>query len=186
MKILSFPKMVISSSEGWPELAEIHPAIVKVFFYLVLPFSLLPPVMLYFAGGYYGDTIVQGYGSKPWGMIAVLFFFAEMATFAVMGWLIKQIADGHDVDVDYHDAYMLAAISPVPLWLSSLGLLVPSLVFNAVVSLLAMGASCALIYRGIYALCHMHEEVTAASITQIVIGAGLAAWAILLMLIVAI
>lgn len=185
MKILSFPKMLVSSSEGWPELATIHPAIIKVFFFLVLPFSLLPPAMLYFSGSYYGDTIVEGYGSKPWEMIAVLFFFAEMATFVVMGWLIKQIAEEHHVEVDLHDAYVLAAVTPVPLWLSSLGLLVPSLAFNVVISLTAMGASCALIYHGIYAFCHMHEEVTAASITQAVIGAGLAAWAVLLMVIMA-
>lgn len=186
MKILSFPKMVFSSSEGWPELASIHPAIVKVFFFLVLPFSLLPPAMLYLSGTYYGDVIVQGYGSKPWELISVLFFLVEMATFAVMGWLIKQIAQAHKVEVDYHDAYVLAAITPVPLWLSSLGLLVPSLAFNIAVSLSALGASCALIYHGIYALCHMHEEVTAAGITQAVIGAGLAAWAVLLMMIMAI
>jgi len=178
--------MVISSSEGWPELAKTHPAIIKVFFFLVLPFSLLPPVMLYLSGTYYGDAIVAGYGSKPWEEISVLFFLIEMATFAGMGWFIKQIAAEHEVVIDSHDAYVLAAITPVPLWLSSLGLLVPSLAFNIVVSLAALAASCTLIYHGIYALCHMHEEVTAASITQAVIGAGLAAWAVLLMVIMAI
>lgn len=183
MKILSLPKMAFSSSEGWPEIATIHPAIIKVFFYLVLPFSLLPPAMLYLSGTYYGDEIVSGYGSKPWEMISILFFLVEMTTFMTMGWLIKQIAKSHQVDVDYHDAYVLAGITPVPLWLSSLGLLVPSLAFNMVVSVSALGASCALIYHGIYALCHLHEEVTAASITQAVIGAGLAAWAVLLMVI---
>ncbi len=186
MNILSFPKMVVSSSEGWPEVAKIHPAIIKVFFFLVLPFSLLPPVMLYLSGIYYGDSIVAGYGSKPWGLISPLFFIGEMASFATMGWFIKQIAEDQRVDVDYHDAYLLAAITPIPLWLSSLGLLVPSLAFNAVLSVSALAASCALVYHGIYALCHMHEEVTAASITQAVIGAGLASWAILLMLILAI
>lgn len=186
MKILSIPKMVVSSTEGWPELAKIHPAVIKVFFFLVLPFSLLPPAMLYLSGTYYGDAIVAGYGSKPWELISVLFFIVEMAGFAWMGWFIKQIAADHQVEVDFHDAYVLAAITPVPLWLSSLGLLVPSLAFNIVVSLAALGASCALIYHGIYALCHLHEEVTAASITQAVIGAGLATWAVLLMVIMAI
>ncbi|MBZ0106104.1 MAG: YIP1 family protein [Sulfuricella denitrificans] len=186
MNILSFPKMVISSSEGWPELAKIHPAIIRVFFFLVLPFSLLPPAMLYLSSIYYGDSIIAGFGSRPWELISPLFFIAEMVTFVAMGWLIKQIAEDHQVDVDYHDAYVLAAITPVPLWLSSLGLLVPSLAFNMVVSILALGASCALIYHGIYALCHMHEEVTAASITQAVIGAGLSSWAILLVVIMAI
>lgn len=100
-----------------------------------------------------------------------------------MGWLIKAIAETNSVDIDTHDAYMLAGIAPIPLWLSSLGLLVPSLLFNAFVSLVALGLSCSIIYHGIYALCHMHEEVVAASITQTVIGAGLIAWALLLIMI---
>jgi hypothetical protein len=185
MNILSLPKMVISSSEGWPELIKIHPAIIKVFFFLVLPFSLLPPAMLYISGITYGDSIISGYGSKPWELISPIFFIAEMITFATMGWIIKQIAEVHQVEVDYHDAYVLAAITPVPLWLSSLGLLVPSFAFNVIISISALGASCALIYHGIYALCHMHEEVTAASITQAVIGVGLASWAVLLVVIMA-
>ncbi len=86
--------------------------------------------------------------------------------------------------MDYHDAYLLAGIAPIPLWLSSLGLFVPSLGFNAVLSLAALGLSCGIIYHGIEGLCHTREDVTAASIVQTVIGAGLIAWALLLMLVV--
>lgn len=185
MKILSLPKMLFSSTQGWPELDAIHPAVAKMFFFLVLPFSLLPPAMLYLSGTHYGDEFVAGYGGKPWEIIAPLFFLVEMATFAGMGWFIRQIAAEHQVGISSHDAYILAAITPIPLWLSSLALLIPSLALNIGFSLAALAASCGLIYHGIYALCHLHEEVTAASITQAVIGAGLAAWAMLLMVIMA-
>lgn len=183
MSFLTLSKMFVSSKEGWLELAAIHPAVSKIFTFLVLPLSMLPPIMLYFAGTHYGDEFLSGFSAKPWELIATLFFVAEMMTFIFMGWLIKAIANANSADIDTHDAYMLAGIAPIPLWLSALGLLIPSLLFNAVVSIAALGLSCSIIYHGIYALCHMHEEVVAASITQTVIGAGLIAWALLLVMI---
>jgi Yip1 domain len=184
MNIVSISKMVVSSSAGWPELERSHPPLVSLFAYVVLPLSVLPPIMLYHAGSSYGDAIVAGYGGKPWDSIALVFFLTEVFTLFVMGWLIRRIAEVHEVSVSSHDAYMLAGIAPIPLWLSSLGLLVPSLPFNAGLSLVALAASCGLIYHGVYALCHMHEEVSAAAITWAVMGAGLVAWALLLLIVV--
>lgn len=184
MNIISIPKMAVSSQEGWLDLEKAHPSLVKLFAFLVLPLSLLPPAMLYFAGTHYGDEIIAGYSGKPWALIAIAFFLAETATFFAMGWFIGQVANSQDVKMDAHDAYMLAGIVPVPMWLSSLALLIPSLLLNAVVSLLALTLSLGLIYHGVYALCHMHEEVVAAGITQTVMGAGLAAWALLMLILV--
>ncbi len=181
MSILTLPKMVVSAREGWPEVEKSHPSVAKLFALLVLPLSILPPVMLYYAGSHYGDAFAQGFGAKPWGLVAVSFFLAEMATFAAMGWLIKQIAAANEVTVSYYDAYLLAAVSPVPLWLSALGLLVPSLAFNGVLALAALAMSCGLIYHGVFALCHMREEVVATAITYGVIAVGLMAWALLLL-----
>lgn len=184
MNIMSFPKMAVSSSGGWHEVENAHPSIAKLFAYLVLPLSVLPPAMLYFAGKHYGDNFITGFGSRHWELISTVFFLGELATFGAMGWLTKQITKFNQADISTHDAYMLAGIAPVPLWLSSLGLLVPSLMFNAGVSLVALAMTCGLVYHGVYALCHMREEVSAMAITQAVFGAGMAAWAILLMIIV--
>lgn len=184
MDLLRLPKMAFSAEEGWPQLVKIHPTVRAVFAYVVLPLSLLPPALLYYAGNHYGDSFVAGFAAKPWGAIACAFFTAEMLTFAWMGWFIKQVAENGDLSIDYHDAYMLAAIAPIPLWISSLSLLVPDPIFNGLVSLAALVLSCGLIYQGIHALCHTREDVTAASIVYAVIGAGLAAWALLLTLIV--
>lgn len=184
MNIVSISKMVTSSRNGWVELEGIHPSLVKLFGLVVLPLSLLPPAMLYFVGGQHGDVFVQGWSTKAWGGIATAFFLTELFTFFVMGWLIRQVVKIHGAGISGHDAYMLAGIAPIPLWLSSLALFVPSLAFNAAVSILALAASGSLIYHGVYALCHMHEEVSAAAVTQTVMGAGLIAWALLLLTIV--
>lgn len=182
MNLISISKLPFSAARGWPELEKIHPGLFKVFAFIVLPLSLLPPVMLYYAGTHYPAAFLQEVTGKAWGEIAGIFFLAEMMTFLGMGWLIKQVAESNRLMIDHHDAYLLAAITPVPLWLSSLGLLVPSLAFNAGVSIVALGLSCGIIYHGIKGLCHMCEDVTAAAIVQTVIGAGLTAWVLLLMM----
>ena len=182
MNLISLSKLPFSAVQGWPELEKIHPGLLKVFAFIVLPLSLLPPAMLYYAGSHYPEAFLQEAAGKAWGEIAGVFFLAEMMTVLGMGWLIRQVAGSNRLMIDRHDAYLLAAITPVPLWLSSLGLLVPSLAFNAGVSVVALGLSCGIIYHGIEGLCHMREDVTAAAIVQTVIGAGLAAWALLLMM----
>jgi hypothetical protein len=185
MNILTLPRMVVSSETGWPELEKLHPTILKAFVFIVLPLSLIPPAMLYYAGTTYGDDFLVGYGSKPWGWIAGAFFLAEMLTFAGMGWFIKQFAENRKVKIDSHDAYLLAAIAPVPLWLSAFSLFSTNMAINAAISLIALACSCGLIYHGIFALCHMHEEIKAMSITYAVISAGLAAWVLLLLVVIA-
>lgn len=184
MNIMSLPKMVVSSGEVWNDVENAHPSIARLFAYLVLPLSALPPLMLYFAGKHYGDEFIVGFGSRHWELISTVFFLGELVTFGMMGWLTQQIAQYNKLEISYHDAYMLAGIAPVPLWLSSLALLVPSLMFNAGVSLAALVMTCGLVYHGVYALCHTREEVSALAITQVVFGAGMAAWAVLLVLVV--
>jgi len=185
MNILSIPKMILTPRDIWLDLENIPPSLANLFSSLVLPLSALPPLLLYYAGTHYGDVFADGSGGKPWAMIAIVFFLAEMLTFLGMGWFIGQVAAVLKAPISAHDAYMLAGIAPAPLWLSSLALLVPSFAFNAVIVLMALAASCSLIYHGVYALCHMREETTAAAITQTVMGAGLAAWALLLLIVVA-
>lgn len=188
MKIALIPQMIVSSTKGWGELEAARPAVEKLFFQLVVPLSALPPAMLYYAGTRYGDALIQGFGARPWGLLALTFFLAEMVTFAAMGWLIKEIADTykdvdtHKIEISLHDAYVVAAISPIPLWLSSLALLVPNLTFIAGTSIVALCISGAIIYHGIYAFCHMREEIVATSYTVSVMSAGLLAWVLLVML----
>ena len=183
MNLLSLSRMPVSSEDGWPELVRKHPGVDQVFVFVVLPLSLLPPMMLYFAGSRYGDDFIAGFGAKPWGDIAALFFVAEMLTLLAMGWFIKQVAQTNNLAIDYHDAYLLASLAPVPLWLSSLALFVPSMTFVTTIALLALGLSCGMIYHGVQVLCRAREDVTVAAIVQTVIGAGLAAWGLLLAII---
>ncbi|HEX8981122.1 MAG TPA: YIP1 family protein [Parasulfuritortus sp.] len=181
MKLSTISHLPLSADQGWPEIERAHPHLVKLYALIVLPLSLLPPAMLYYAGTQYPDSFLHQAANKNWGEVAAAFFLTELFTLLAMGWLIKQVAETNNLRIDYHDSFLLAGIAPIPLWLSSLGLFAPSLGFNAVLSLIALGLSCGVIYHGIEGLCHTHEDVTAAGIVHTVIGAGLIAWALLLM-----
>lgn len=185
MNILTIPRMILTPKDSWLHLEKAQPSLPGVFSTLVLPLSVLPPLLLYYGGTHYGALFVAGFGGKPWGMIAALFFLTEVLTFLGMRWLIGQVTTMHKMQVSTRDTWLLAGIAPTPLWLSSLALLVPSPAFNATVMLMALAASCILIYQGIHVLCHTREEIIAATITQTVMGAVLAAWALLLGIVVA-
>ncbi|MCB1952368.1 Yip1 family protein [Denitromonas sp.] len=174
---MSIPQMMISSEAGWRDLEHQHPTVLSLFLWMVLPLSILPPAMLYYAGTHYGDALMVGWSGKPWSVIAPLFFLCELAAFVGMGLFIRSVVDHDTSPIDTHDAYVVTAIAPVPMWLSSLALLVPNPAFVAVVALTGLVAASALMYRGIYALCHMADEVRAASVTHTVMAAGLLCWA---------
>ena len=185
MSIVSIRKLVLTPRDRRLGLESTSPPLAILASSFILLLSLLPPLLLYYAGTHYGDAFSVGLGGKPWATIAIIFFLVEMLTFLGMGWFIVQVAAVHKTQISTRDAYMLAGIAPTPLWLSSLALLVPSLAFNAAVIFIALAASFSLIYRGLYELCDMHEGTTAAGITQTVMGAGMIVWALLLIIVVA-
>ena len=170
---------------GWDEMETNAPPIVGVFAKLVVPLSLLPAFMLWYAGTHYGDALVPGFGGKPWAQIAVLFFMTELMTVAIMGWFVLALARSKGIALAPHHAYLIAGISPIPLWLSSLALLVPQLWVSVLASGVALLMSFSLIYHGIQSLCHIRDEVIDMEMSHAIMSAGLIAWALLLMGVVA-
>jgi hypothetical protein len=175
-----FMRMPFSSTAGWESLRQRQPSIVLIVTCIVLPLSLIPPVMLYYAGTTHGDALASGFGAKQWEFITTIFFLAELLTFAVMGWLIHEVGNSRGAEISVYHAYLLAALAPIPLWLSAFGLFIPSLAANAVISLGALGLACSIVYHGLHGLCRMREDIEAMWITYIVMAASVIAWGLLL------
>tara|TARA_Y100001001_G_C7882049_1_gene265041 strand:+ start:153 stop:734 length:582 start_codon:yes stop_codon:yes gene_type:complete len=177
-QLLSLP---FSANGVWRELKGMNLSIPFLAWVIVVPMSFLPPVLLYYAGTHYGDSFINGFADKEWRFITTILFLAELLTFFVMGWLIKAVLDGHQLKIEYPDAYLLAAIAPLPLWLSSLALLVPVLAASVIAVFAGMFLSCALIYQGVRSLCQRTDnDVVAMSATYTVMAASLTAWGILM------
>ncbi len=172
------------SIKSWSELQQKNLSIPLLAWLLVVPLSFIPPVLMYYAGTHYGDNFFPGFADKDWRFITTTLFLAELLTFFVMGWLIHSVLEGHKVSVSYHDAYLVAAIAPLPLWLSALALLVPVLLFNVLVVAIALALSIALVYRGCKAVSGAAgNEMASMSATYTIIAAAFLAWVLLLVII---
>lgn len=183
MNVLQMPRMIFSFSDGWDDLIRRHLSIARLFAWLVLPLSLLPPAMIYYAGGSYGDVFVPGITPEQWHRAAQIFFVAELLTVPVMAWLIHLVSRINNADSNYHACFTLAAIAPVPMWLSSLTLFVPSLWIGMVVGGLGLLCSVGLIYHGVVALFSLKDDIKAQQMATVIAGAGLFMWLILMQIV---
>lgn len=182
MSILQIHKLFLSSHEGWDEIARAHPSVLKLFFFLVVPFSLIPPLMLEYAGRHLGAAMFPNTAAQAWNTTAVVFLIAELATVPLMAWAIQSVARSKGAACDYHDAFTLAAIAPVPLWLSSLVLFSDQVALIVAMLVLGVAGSVALIFRGVESILKVEEDLVAFEIAYIVTALGLVAWVVLIML----
>lgn len=180
MSFSDFPAMLVSETSGWSEIVRRHPAARRMLLCLVMPLSVLPPLMYAYAeivhpGAVFPLSVPALTGSHLL-VNGIVFFAVEVAMVSFMAMLIQRMALAQDHDPGYENAYALAAIAPVPLWLSSLALFAPSLAFNVTVVALAWFASFALIRHGVRPLLRVTDERKAHYIADTVTMAGVAAW----------
>lgn len=183
MKLSAYPRMMFSFHDGWDELHRQPPAVISVMLKLVLPFSLLPALMILYAGYANGSYYSAGADLSRWEDAASLFLIAELATVPLMAWVLQSIAGTKGLKAQYHDSFLLAASAALPLWLSSLVLFVPNLAFNLVGALLGLVASFAMLYHGLPAMFGTDEDIESMDLAYSALSAGGAAWAILVALV---
>ena len=180
MSITHFPGMLVSEKTGWDEIDHSHFSARWFFKSLVLPMSLLPPALYCYAELVHPGAIfplsVPALTPLQLMVSGVVFYGMQLLMVGYMAMLIQNMAMGRDHDPGYDSAYALAAIAPVPLWLSSLALLVPSTGFVVAVGLLAWIATFALIRHGVRPLLHISDEKTAHYVANMATLSGIAAW----------
>lgn len=180
MDVMQFPRMVVSSREGWDLVARARPPMDWLFRRLVLPMSLLPPLMILLASGGVGERVFPEAGFGNWLIAAVLFFVAEHFSVPIMANSIRQASMAKDGSSRLEDAYAVAAIAPVPLWLSSLALLFGSVWLAALVAVGALIAAGVLVHNGVERLLGVEEDVEASEMAVQVLSLGVLAWLALL------
>lgn len=184
MTLHDLPKMFYSYSEGWSELIHIHPTMAWLFALYVMPLSLLPPAMVTYSmelapGAVFPAVVPALSTGEAWG-VAVAFYVAELAMVLLMASIIQDMGELVDASPGYHDAFMLAAIAPTPLWLSSLALFVPSLWVVGSVVAIAWFGSAALIFHGVCPLFGITDHGKGRLMGSFVLALGVVAWLALL------
>lgn len=182
MSILRIHKLFVSSHREWEEVARMRSSAFKLFVFLVVPFSLVPPLMLEYAGHHIGAAMFPDVSRQAWSIAALFFLIAELATVPLMAWAIKSVANSKGINSDYHDAFTLAAIAPVPLWLSSLVLFSSQIALIIAMVILGVAGSVVLIFRGVESILQVEEGLVAFDIAYTVTALGLIAWVVLIML----
>ena len=180
MNVLQFPRMVISSHEGWDTVERLRPPMDQVFLRLVLPLSLLPPLMILIAARGVGAEVFPHVGFANWLIAATIFFVAEHFSVPVLANSIRLASIAKGGSNNLHDAYAVAAIAPVPLWLSSLAVVFGSAWFVVLVGVVALGASAMLIRHGVDRLLGIEEQVEASEVAMQVTSFGVLTWLVLL------
>lgn len=185
MTLTSLPKMVWSESEGWGDIARIQPSVVRLSLVLVVPLSLIPPLMYAYAQLVHPGVVFALVeppltpGELAW--VGSVFFLVELANVALLAYYIRQMGAIADVQPDYATAYTLAAIAPTPLWLSALALFIPSLWVNGLAVSAAWVGSVALIRHGVRPLFRIASEQKARRLANAITAAGVVAWVAMLL-----
>ncbi len=180
MLMSHIPAMLVSEKAGWEEIDRSHFSSRWFLKSVVLPMSLLPPVLYAYAELVHPGAVfplsVPALTPMQLTVSGVVFYVAQVLMVSYMAMLIQRMSLARDHDPGYDSAYALAAIAPLPLWLASLSLLVPSTTFVVAVGAVAWVASILLIRHGVRPLLHIADEKTGHYVANLVTGAGIAAW----------
>lgn len=190
MTLTDLPKMFLSETEGWSDIVRIHPSVAKLLFSLVVPLSLIPPLMHAYAQrvhpGVVAPLVEPPLTVAELVVVGGVFFLIELATVALMAVYIQRLGESADVRADYAQAYTLAAIAPTPLWLAALALFIPSVWANVLILAAAWVGSVALIRHGVRPLFRLDDEIKARRLANAITLAGVGVWlglmAVLMML----
>lgn len=172
----------LSGMHGWDYLSARHMPAIPIFLLYALPLSIVPPLMLYYAGTRYDIEYLSLLRGDLLQGVCVVFFLAEQVMVLLMGAAIQRMGEtllggAGDFKPSYEDSFKLAAIAATPLWLAPLFLLVPNLILNLAVAPLALLASAALIFQGVPAIFKIGEKDRAALFSSAIVFAGIVGWA---------
>lgn len=178
MSLLTPVQMIWSSQQGWNALSRTHPSIGATFAKIVLPPSLFAAAMVLYAARWHGAVYAADVPFTRWLYVASVFLLLSWLCVHVMAAFIR-LAVHADARPAYADCYRLAAIAPVPIWLSAVGLFVPNPLLNVAVALAGLLAAGGLIYHGLDALFEHDDSVQTLSLAYTVFSMGALVWALL-------
>lgn len=172
MKMLHLPEF-----HGLETIGRSHLSVAKMYLLYALPLSLVPPLMLYYAGIRYGSETPFAITGHQLETIGVVFFIAETAMLFLMAEIVQHLGTVIDIQPSFEDAFKVAAIAPAPLWLAPLFLFIPSFTTNLTVVALALLGAAMLIYYTVPAVLKIEDRGKALLLSGSISAAGMVGWA---------
>lgn len=168
--------------EVWNTLTNSHISVFKLFFLYALPLSIIPPMMIHYAGVTYGGQLLPILSDIQLQAIGVAFFLTELVMTFVIAFIVQRLGSVVDIKPVFEDAYKLAIVVPTPLWLAPLFLFIPSFMLNLTIGAAAMMLSGVLIFYCVPAILKVEEEGHAMLLSGSILAAGMVVWAAMMYL----
>lgn len=172
----------IHDFHAWEFIAHSKISLVTMFFLYALPLSAIAPLMIHYAGSTYGGELLPMMTSSQLETIGVVFFLSEIIMVFLMAGVIQRLGEVVEISPSYEDAFKVATVVPVPLWLAPLFLLIPSFTLNLAVGALALVAAGILAFQTVPAVLKIDEKGHAILLSGLVLLAGMVAWVALMII----
>lgn len=176
-------RLFFTPTNGWESLIRSKPSIHQLYLLHVIPFALIPPLMIYFSGKHHGDALFDLIHLIPDNrliIVSVSFFLVQLVVVPAMASIVRQLAEVAEIHPSYKEAFTLAAVAPTPLWLAPIFLLIPDILVNIGITSIAMMASAGFIYYGIPVVFGIKEKGHALLLFGAILMAGVIAWGFLM------
>ena len=168
--------------KGLDALTHNYVPVFKLFFLYAIPLSLIPPIMLKYIGGKYAAQFLPALNDKQLLNAGITLFIAELIMTFLVAFIIQRMSRIVRIRAPFSDAYKLAVIVPTPFWLVPLFLLIPSIIVNATVIVLALIISGFLIFYNAPAILRVEDEGHAILLSGTILAIGMVAWVLMMYL----
>lgn len=175
MHPLTLFRLFFTPTKGWKDLMQSRPSIHRLYLLHVIPFALIPPLMIYIAGRTHGILFFDLLPGSKLVIVSVAFFLVQLVVVPAMASIIRQLAEVAEIHPSYKDAFTLAAVAPTPLWMAPIFLFMPNILVNIGVTSLAMMASAGFIYYGVPVVFKIREQGHALLLFGAILMAGVIA-----------
>lgn len=179
-------KLFFMPTRGWQDLLRTQPSVPRLFMLHVIPFSLIPSVMLYIAGINHSIPMLEQMPSGNILLVSVAFFIIQLIAVPVMAIVLRQLGEVAEVHTNYRDSFILASVAPTPLWMAPVFLVVPNTLVILVVFTLAMMAAFGIIFYSLPTLHNIKDEARALYYYGGIVMAGMIASASLVLSVIVI
>jgi hypothetical protein len=180
MNPITLFKLFFKPTAGWEALMASQPSMHRLFLLHVVPFALIPSVMIYIAGTNQTILFFDLLPGNKLLLVSVILFLVQLVVVPAMASIIRQLAEIADSHPSYKQAFTLAAVAPSPLWMAPVFLLIPDILVNIAVTSLAMMASAGFIYFGIPTVFKIKEQGHVYLLFGAILVAGVIAWGFLM------
>lgn len=180
MNPMTLFKLFFKPTAGWESLMASQPSMHRLFLLHVLPFAMIPPLMIYFVGKSHTILFFDLLPGSKLILVSLILFFVQLVVVPVMASIIRQLAEIAESHPTYRESFILAAVAPTPLWMAPVFLVVPDIIVNIGITSLAMMASAGFIYYGIPTVFKIKEQGHVHLLFGAVLMAGATAWGFLM------